>query len=159
MGQTSMLMAVAAVILGGLTGSAGSAFTVAVRGGKPDCPIVLPASPKPTEVRAAEELQDYVGRITGVRLAIERGTAPAKGGEVFRAGVYDPVAKRNVVRDFCIRDTDVKTAGYAWYDLFLWEPKGQEFFWLSPGVYDHKKLDRNEAFTALAVDRIELTRE
>ena len=46
MGQTSMLMAVVAVILGGLTGSAGSAFTVAVRGGKPDCPIVQPASPK-----------------------------------------------------------------------------------------------------------------
>ena len=88
-----------------------------------------------------------------------RADKTGKSGEVFRAGIYDPVAKRNVVRDFCIRDTDVKGSGYAWYDLFSWEPKSPEFFWLSPGVYDHKKLSRNEAFTALADDRIELTRE
>ena len=88
-----------------------------------------------------------------------RADKTGKQGEIFRAGVYDPVAKKNVVSGFCIRDTDVKGSGYAWYDLFSWEPKGSEFFWLSPGIFDRGKLKRNESFTALAVDRIELVRE
>ena len=87
-----------------------------------------------------------------------RADKTGQSGEVFRAGVYDPVA-RKAVHTCVIRAEDVTDSGYAWYDLFAWEPKGKEFFWLSPGVYDDGKQKRNATFTSLVVDRIELRRE
>ena len=84
------------------------------------------------------------------------GTA-VRPGEVFRAGVYDPAAKKDV-GTVVIKAKDVKGDGYAWYDLFGWEPKGSEFFWISPGVFDTKKHTSNPAFTELRFDGIEIAR-
>ena len=62
-----------------LTGRAAEGdFEIAVRGQGASCPIVVPAAPSACVQYAAEELRDYTERMTGVRLAIETNTAPAR---------------------------------------------------------------------------------
>ena len=56
-----------------LTASAGS-FVIAERGQEPNCSIVLPETPGPSFVRAADELRKHVKRMTGVDLPLV-GTA------------------------------------------------------------------------------------
>ncbi len=89
-----------------------------------------------------------------VRIKVKTTGAP---GEVFRAGVYDPDAKKDR-KTVTIKAKDVKGDGYAWYEMSDWEPKGNEFFWISPGVFDTKKLKSNPAFTELYFDGIEIAR-
>jgi hypothetical protein len=89
-----------------------------------------------------------------VRIKVKTTGAP---GEVFRAGVYDPDAKKDR-KTVTIKAKDVKGDGYAWYEMSDWEPKGNEFFWISPGVFDTKKLKSNPAFTELYFDGIEIVR-
>ena len=93
-----------------------------------------------------------------VRARLRADLTGAKG-EVFRAGVYDPVAKKAAVRDFHLHTDAVGSADYAWYDLFSWEPKGREYLWISPGVYDHRKQTANGTFESLVFDRLELVRD
>jgi len=90
-----------------------------------------------------------------VRISVER---TGEAGEVFRAGVYDLEAKKDR-QTFAIKAKDVKGDGYFWYDLFDWEPKGKEFFWISPGVFNTKKLKSNPSFTTLRFNGIEIVRE
>ena len=115
----------------------------------------------------------WSGRLNASRLVVDAGVkyrmrvrikvkmagdgAAVRPGEVFRAGVYDPAAKKDV-GTVVIKAKDVKGDGYAWYDLFGWEPKGSEFFWISPGVFDTKKYTSNPAFTELRFDGIEIAR-
>ena len=54
-------------------------LTLAARGCPPDCTIVLPAAPAPSQAFAAAELQKYVRAMTGVTLPIATNVAPARG--------------------------------------------------------------------------------
>ncbi|MBR1870959.1 MAG: DUF4838 domain-containing protein [Kiritimatiellae bacterium] len=58
-----------------LQGFCGS-ITIAERGKTPQYSIILPADPTPSVRYAAEELQEYVSRITGTRLAITDSSSP-----------------------------------------------------------------------------------
>lgn len=72
---TSVLLFAASLLLGHV---AWGEFVIAERGQDASCPIVVPESPSACVQYAAEELRDYTERMTGVRLAIETNTAPAR---------------------------------------------------------------------------------
>ena len=59
--------------------SDGQELVLARRGESADCRIVVPETAGESRLFAATELRDYVERMTGVRLEIERGTTPPKG--------------------------------------------------------------------------------
>ena len=79
-------------------------------------------------------------------------------GEVFRAGVYNYDLKKAIVRDNCIKVEKIKPGEWQWIDLFVWEPKGVDMFWVSPGVFDTKRYPESPAFTSVLLDAIELER-
>ena len=72
--KTCVMFAAATWALCGL----GAEFVVAERGKTPDCTIVLPAEPGPSERFAAEEFRDWTEKLVGVKLPIVQGAAKGK---------------------------------------------------------------------------------
>jgi hypothetical protein len=72
----------------------GEGLTLAARGVSPSYTIVRPARSSPSQSYAAEELQTFTERMTGVRVRVEK--EPGKDGEAFWAGVYDDGNGRSV---------------------------------------------------------------
>ena len=109
----------------------------------------------------------WSGRLNAKRLVVDAGAKyrvrarirvvrTGAEGEVFRAGVYDPDAKKDR-RTVAIKAKDVKGDGYFLYDLFDWEPKGNEFLWISPGIFDMKKQKSNPSYSELLFNGIEMS--
>ena len=70
--------------------------------------------------------------------------------------MYDPDAKKDR-QTVAIKAKDVKGDGYFLYDLFDWEPKGNEFLWISPGIFDMKKQKSNPSYSELLFNGIEMS--
>lgn len=95
------------------------AFTVAVRGEKPACAIVLPKDASPSQQYAAEELCDYIKRQTGVELPI--------CGDAARKIVFETVNSPQLGEDgfeikcegrtLRLRGSNVRGCLYAVYEL------------------------------------------
>ena len=64
-------------------------FTI-VKKGKSKCTIVIPQNPTVIEVQAAMVFQDYLQRISGARLPIERDDAKARSNEILIGNVSRP---------------------------------------------------------------------
>ena len=70
-----------------------------VEDGVPRAVLVLPREPAPDEVRAAEEVQSHVLRITGARLDVLRGEEPPRGQAAIRIGAAAPEALLARIRE------------------------------------------------------------
>ncbi len=72
--------------LGVFSAAAGHAAFDLVRGGRPEASVVIPASASPAERFAAEELVEFISRITGAALPIVATDAPVAGPAVIVGG-------------------------------------------------------------------------
>ncbi|MDO8586579.1 MAG: DUF4838 domain-containing protein [Armatimonadota bacterium] len=72
---------ISALLLAGVSASTGAQFTL-VRDGKPTCAIVIAAKPSNNAKSAAQELQEYVEKISGARLEIRSDAENVTGAKI-----------------------------------------------------------------------------
>lgn len=75
-------------------------------------------------------------------------------GNSFWAGVYDPIAKKDVVS--VVKTTSETTPDYRWYDIGTWQATGTEYFWIAPGRFDRGS---HPAVKDVWLDKIEIRRK
>jgi hypothetical protein len=87
------------------------------------------------------------------RLRVEK--APGEKGEAVWMGVYDSAARRGEGgRE--LKNDDIKTEGYEWYDVATWKPNDNEYFWIGPGRFDLKA--GHSAIKGLYIDKLDISR-
>jgi hypothetical protein len=90
-----------------------------------------------------------------IRMRVRVEKEPGKEGEAFWSGVYDSKNKKGC--GGLERKTAAVEDGYAWYDVAVWVPERDHYFWIGPGRFD-KKGGATSAIKALFIDKLELLR-
>jgi len=88
------------------------------------------------------------------RIAVEKTVEPDENSEAFWIGIYDPAAKRELVR-LAPKVADVAD-GFIWYDLGIWQPAASHYFWIGPGRFDTAALQEHPGVKRLLLDQLEL---
>ena len=97
-------------------------FVLAERGRPADCTIVIPSGATAVQRYAAKELQDFVARLTDVKLAVTEGSVPVAGRAVVfsDAGAANPREDgfRLVVTDRTLKIVAAADCGGALYGVY-----------------------------------------
>ena len=117
-----------------------------VKDGQPAAVIVIPAQPNPVENYAAEELRYIVGKATGARLEIVKGTA--SGNRILIGRAAGLPANRFSAGQYLVKTTGnmlilagqdgdgavsrSSTASGSLYAVYKWAEEQMKVFWLWP---------------------------
>ena len=90
-----------------------------------------------------------------VRVRVRVDAVPGQSGEAFSFGIYNYAQRRRAFADRRVKTDEVKTAGYAWYELPAWKPEPGDRLWFASGEF---RKGQPSAVRDVWIDAIEIVR-